>query len=100
MKNTIEINGFNNSYICALEATGLAKCLEAYAENCAGSPIMEIGFNPNTGYTYIALEMEPITICSQFGQSVQYLFTDFDNGKEYFCDNYADAVKLDNSITL
>ena len=96
----MELHGFNQSYICTLEAQGLSKCFEAYAENCSGSSIFEIGFNANSGCTYIALEMERISICSFMGRRVQYLFTDLDNGKEYFFDNYEDAVKLDNQVTI
>lgn len=95
----MELHGFNQSYICAIEAQGLAKCFEAYSENCSGSSIMEIGFNPNSGYVYIALEMEPITICSNMGRSVEYLVTDFDNGEEFFFDTYEEAVKFDNTLT-
>jgi len=35
MKNSIEINGFNGSFIAYLEAKGLAKCFDAYAEKCS-----------------------------------------------------------------
>lgn len=94
----LTLNGFNNSWICALEAQGLSECFKAYSENCSGSSIMEIGFNPNSGYVYIALEMEPITICSFMGRRVQYLVTDFDNGEEFFFDNYELAVNFDNTL--
>jgi hypothetical protein len=95
----LTLNGFNNSWICNREAIGLSKCFEAYAENCSGSSIFEIGFNPNSGYVYIALEMERITICSMLGNDVEYLFTDFDNGEEFFFDNYEEAIEFDNKVT-
>lgn len=92
----MELNGFNSSYICTCEASGLAKCFEAYAENCAGESIFEIGFNPNSGYTYIALEEFNVTICSLMGERVSYLVTDFDTGKEFFYDNYTLAIQAIN----
>ena len=94
----MELNGFTGSYICACEASGLAKCFEAYAENCAGESIFEIGFNPNSGYTYIALEENCISICSHMGDRVSYLVTDFDNGNETFYDNYTLAMQAISEI--
>lgn len=73
-----------------LEAKGLAKCWEAYAQFAAREPILEVGFNNQSGYVYIALEYG-LTICSLFGQDVEYLVTDFENGRETFFDNYEDA---------
>ena len=95
----LKLNGFNNSWICNREAVGLSKCVEAYAEYCSGSDIFEIGFNPNSGYTYIALEMENITILSMLGGDVEYLYTDFDNGGEHFFETYEEAVAYDNQLT-
>ena len=89
--NELTIYGLNES-IAYCEAMGLSKCLEAYAENCAGEDIFEIGFNPNSGYTYIALEFSRVTICSMLGRAVEYMVTDFDNGTETFFDTYQDAV--------
>lgn len=90
----MELQGFKNGLICNAEAIGLANCLMAYAENDLRD-IFEIGFNENSGYTYIALE-DNISICSRFGGRVQYLVTDFDNGEEFFFDNYIQAKnKLD-----
>ena len=71
------------------EAAGLAKCFEAYAENCAGEHIMGIGFNPNSGHVYIALE-NGVEICSMLGNKVEYLHTD-ENGLETFFDEYKQA---------
>jgi hypothetical protein len=94
----MELHGFNQGFICALEAQGLSKCFEAYSKHCSGSSIMEIGFNPNSGYVYITLEMEHITICSNMGRNVEYLYTDFDNGEEIFFETYEEAVKFDNTL--
>lgn len=85
------LNGFNTDYIAACEAVGLAKIFEAYSNEAAGESIMEIGFNPNSGYTYIALE-NGISICSFMGGSVEYLITDFNTGKEFFFDSFYGAV--------
>lgn len=82
------------NYICQLEAKGYAKCLMAYSEH-SGEDIECIGFNPNSGYTYIALE-NTISICSCMGGDVEYLVTDFDSGEEEFFQSYDDAMrKLD-----
>lgn len=83
------IEGLDNT-ICHTEAMGLSKCFSAYAEVNAGY-IEAIGFNPNSGYTYIALD-NTISICSYLGERVQYLVTNFENGEEYFFDNYRDAI--------
>ena len=88
--NQLTIYGLNES-IAYCEAMGLAKCFEAYAENCAGEDIFEIGFNPNSGYTYIALECSSITIGSMLGRAVEYMVTDFDSGEEFFFDTYQEA---------
>lgn len=99
MGNSIQINGFRYQSIAYCEAIGLSKCFEAYAKHCTSDNIMEIGFNENSGYTYIALEYEPITICSMLGREVEYLVTDFDNGEEYFFETYEEAVAFDNKVT-
>jgi len=53
------------------------------------------GFNTMSGYVYIALE-NGISICSCFGQEVEYLVTDYDTGEEYFYDNFEEAqIKLE-----
>lgn len=89
MKKTIEMHGLN-SYVSACEAQGLANCWQAYTDNCAGADIMSIGFNPNSGYVYIALE-DGIQIGSCMGQSVEYIVTDFNDGTEYFLGSYGEA---------
>jgi len=73
-----------------LEAKGLAKVWKAYYKNAVREDIMEVGFNENSGYVYIALE-NGISIASAFGQNVDYLVTDMNNGEEYFLDSYNEA---------
>jgi hypothetical protein len=80
------------------EANGLSKCFEAYADYSTGENILEIGFNPNSGYVYIALEDINISICSMLGQDVEYLVTDFDNGEEYFFSTYSEALNKLNEL--
>ena len=63
------------------EAKGKSKVWEAYAENYSGEEIMEEGFNPNSGYVYLALE-NGITIASSFGQEVDFIYYDFDTDEE------------------
>jgi hypothetical protein len=95
MLNTITIHNFNGDSIPYCEAQGLAKVFQAYADNCTNESILEggIGFNENSGIVYIALE-NGVSICSAFGQDVEYLVTDFENGDEEFFELYEDALSL------
>jgi hypothetical protein len=70
-----------------LEAKGMSKVWEAYAEHYAAEEIMEEGFNPNSGYVYLALE-NGITIASSFGQNVEYIIHDFDTDDEIIFDSF------------
>jgi hypothetical protein len=89
----IEIYGLSTDGVAYKEALGLSNVWNAYADNCAGEYIMECGFNPNSGYVYIALE-NGISICSMLGSDVEYLISDIMNGEEYFFTTYDEA--LDN----
>lgn len=82
-----------NSEVAYCEAKGLSKVFAAYAANCASETIMEVGFNPNSGYVYIALE-NGISICSMLGNDCEYLTTDFNYG-ETFHDTYKEALEHD-----
>lgn len=73
-----------------LEAKGLAKVWKAYYKNVSRDDIMEIGFNDQTGYVYIALKYG-IQIASAFGQSVEFIVTDNEDGEEFFYDSYKKA---------
>lgn len=86
----LSITGFDKPYICTIEAMGLSKCFAAYSTFAATEDIMSIGFNPNSGYTYIALE-NGISICSNMGNDIEYLVTDFQDGEEFFFDSYEEA---------
>ena len=88
---TLTINGIGDS-IAYCEAKGLSKCFQAYADNCSGEDIMTIGFNPNSGYTYIALE-NGLQICSMLGREVEYLIVNFMDGEETFYDSYEIAIR-------
>jgi hypothetical protein len=66
-----------------LEAKGMSKVWKAYAEHYAAEEIMEEGFNPNSGYVYIALE-NGITIASSFGQEVEFIVFNYETGQEDF----------------
>ena len=96
MTNTITINGIDGS-IAYCEAKGLSKVFMAYANECSRSEIMEVGFNPNSGYVYIALE-DGISICSNLGREVEFLVTDVNDGEETFYDTYEEAQKHDESV--
>jgi hypothetical protein len=92
----MEMNNINNT-IAYCEAKGMSKVLMAYANECPHEEIMEMGFNPNSGYVYIALE-NGISICSCLGSDVEYLVTDFEDGEEYFLDTYEEAITKYESI--
>jgi len=62
----------------------------AYNNTSWNEEIFEIGFNLNSGYVYIALE-NGISIASCFGQSVDYIVTDYETGDEFFLDTYEEA---------
>tara|TARA_R100001163_G_C4944492_1_gene114886 strand:+ start:306 stop:605 length:300 start_codon:yes stop_codon:yes gene_type:complete len=57
------------------------------------------GFNTMSGYVYIALE-NGISICSCFGQEVEYLVTDYDTGEEYFYETFDEALNKIEKIYL
>lgn len=78
--------------VAHLEAKGMSKVWMAYADNCAGEDIMEVGFNPNSGYVYIALE-NGVSIGSNLGGDVEYIVTNFNDGEEFFFDEYETALK-------
>lgn len=63
---------------------------KAYKDYALDEDIMECGFNKQSGYVYIALE-NGISIASCFGQDVEYITYDFENGEEGFFDNYEEA---------
>lgn len=90
MQNSIFNHYMLSSSIAYCEAQGLSLCFSAYAENCAGEDILEIGFNPSSGYTYIALE-NGVSICSMLGRSVRYLVTSLENGEERSFYTYQEA---------
>ncbi len=91
---TLTIHGLSEN-IAYCEAQGLANVFSAYAEHCAGETIMDggAGFNPNSGYIYIALE-NGIQICSMLGREVEYLVTDFEDGEETFFSTYNEAEEF------
>jgi hypothetical protein len=70
-----------------LESIGKSKVWKAYADNFANEDIMEEGFNPNSGYVYIALE-NGITIGSCVGHEVEYIVFDNETENELILDNY------------
>ena len=91
------MNYYNLESPAYCEAKGLSKVFGAYADNCSREDIMEVGFNANSGYVYIALE-NGISICSMLGQDVEYLVTDFEDGTEYFLETYEEAEKKLNEL--
>ena len=82
----MEMFGFNER-IAFCEAKGLREVFAAYAENCPCEYIEMVGFNPNSGYVYIALD-NGIQIGSYLGQRVEFIVMDFETGEESFFDSY------------
>lgn len=76
-----------------LEAKGLSKCFKAYAKYFAGEDIMEVGFNEQSGYVYIALELDSLAIASAFGKDVEFIYTDLETGEETFYESFEDYEK-------
>lgn len=92
------MNYYNLENPSYCEAKGLSKVFEAYAKApISGGHLMEVGFNANSGYVYIALE-NGISICSMLGGDVEYLVTDFEDGTEYFLDTYEEAENQLNEL--
>jgi hypothetical protein len=77
----------NQNSFAYLEAKGLSKVWQAYANYFSNEIIIESGFNPNSGYVYLALD-NGVQIASAFGQDVEFITYDFDQIEELFFDSY------------
>lgn len=73
------------------------KVQNAYLNNCFGEEIMDIGFNNMSGYVYIALE-NGVQLASCFGNDVEFIVTDYEDGKETFCHSYQKALNKLSTI--
>jgi hypothetical protein len=60
--------------------------------------IEDLGFNKFSGYAWLLLN-NGITIVSCFGQSAEFLVTEF-SGKETFYDNYYEAINHSTSLEV
>jgi hypothetical protein len=74
-----------------LESIGKSKVWAAYAENFANEEILEEGFNPNSGYVYIALE-NGVTIGSCVGHDVEFIIYDNETEKELFIESFVELL--------
>lgn len=94
--DNLEIYGISQDGPAYCEAVGISKVFGAYAEYCCLESISYggVGFNPNSGYVYIALE-NGVTICSMLGNDVEYLVTNYDSGEEHFFYTYDEAITFD-----
>jgi hypothetical protein len=88
----MEIYNLENPAYC--EAMGLSKVWKAYAEECSREDIMQVGFNENSGYVYIALE-NGVTIGSCMGQDVEFIVST--DKEELFFDTYYAAINNEES---
>jgi hypothetical protein len=64
---------------------------KAYKEFASDEDIMDCGFNPRSGYVWIALE-NGIQIVSTLGHSVEYITEDPQTYEELFFDTYQEAL--------
>jgi len=85
----MEIHNYEN--MGSLDKKSLELVWKAYNKYTSNEDIFEIGFNLDSGYVYIALE-NGVSIASCFGQSVDYIVTDMENGDEFFYDFYNQAI--------
>lgn len=95
----------NFNAMACLDSASLAKCFNAYADYCSGEVIESIGFNPNSGYAYIALE-NGVCIASAFNRDVEYIISNPYGGEwqpllvqtqELFFDDYEQALNYQPS---
>lgn len=86
----MKIHNYEN--MGSLDKKSLELVWKAYNDTRLNEEIFEIGFNLSSGYVYIALE-NGVSIASCFGQSVDYIVTDYNNGEEFFFDTYDEAYK-------
>jgi hypothetical protein len=82
----------NKTYFGYSDAKSKSIVWAAYAEHFAGEEIMQEGFNMNSGYVYLALE-HGVTIASAFGQPVEFIVYDFEDGEELFFDSIHELNK-------
>ena len=89
MENKIEFDLNTMGY---MDIESMHIVIKTYRDLDSNEYIMDggTGFNTNSGYVYIALE-NGITLASCFGQSVDYIVTDYETGEEYFYDTYEEA---------
>jgi hypothetical protein len=92
MKTQIEINSEVLNELKGSDFQSWMLVQKAYQENCSGEEVMCAGMNLNTGYVYIALE-NGVQIASCFGQPVDFIVTDFEDGEEFFFDTYYEATQ-------
>jgi hypothetical protein len=69
-----------------LDAKSKAIVWRTYAESFSNMTIMEEGFNPNSGYVYIALEIG-VTIASAFGHEAEFIVYDYEKQEETFIES-------------
>ena len=100
IRNVLRINKFirmnTTEFMNSLGQLDLSSYINVCVDFMKYAPsedIMEVGFNTNSGYVYIALE-NGITIASAFGQEVEYIITNFETGEENFCETYNAALNL------
>ena len=74
----------------SLDIQSIDIVIKAYKKYANGEDIEFSGFNNMSGYVYICLS-NGVTICSNFGQEVEFLVTNFVDSEEFFFDTYKQA---------
>lgn len=74
----------------SLDIQSIDIVIKAYKKYADGEDIEFSGFNDMSGYVYICLS-NGVTICSNFGQEVEFLATNFLDSEEFFFDTYKQA---------
>jgi len=92
MKTQIEIDAKVLNELKGSDFESWMLVQKAYQENCSEEEVMCAGMNLNTGYVYIALE-NGVQIASCFGQPVDFIVTDFEDGEEFFFNTYKEAAQ-------
>ena len=93
---------FSNAYSITHDGLALNKwdkerlmnCMKTYIDVCDEignmEDIMQVWYNSNSGYAYIALE-NGISICEAFN-GIEFLTTNFENWEETFSESYNEAL--------
>jgi hypothetical protein len=81
-----------NEPIAYCEAMGLSKVFAEYAEHWSKYSISMVGFNENYGNVFIWIEDAGVSIASCMGQSIHYVYYDYQLDEELEFNSYRDYI--------